>query len=428
MKSSLPPATAAILAIGDELLRDRTDTNGPAIQNRLARAGIETRVRLVLPDDERVIAEALNELIGKQRVIICCGGLGPTQDDVTRQAVARAVRQPLVLYPALLDKIKKRFQLRGLVMPANNRVQAMCPRGAVWLPNAWGTAQGFYVKSGLSRIAVLPGPPRECLPMLEQELLPRMRTSLPRSGTGMQEILMRACGVSESDLQERMGAWFQAQPGLELGFLLDEPGEILMRLTSRRPARQAKQLLEQARRFIRQQVALNLVDAQGKPLPEVIGRILRRQRQTLAVAESCTGGRIAARVTGIPGSSAYFLEGAVTYSNQSKIRRLGISRQLLARHGAVSEAVALAMAQGIRQRGRADWGLAVTGLAGPGGGSRAKPVGLVHIALAGPRRYEAAKSLRFPGERAWVQRLSAAWALDFLRRALLNQKTPALRR
>jgi len=413
---------AAVIAVGDELLQDQIDINGQALQVRLAEQGIETRIRCVLPDDRKYFVKILRTLISEHPLIICCGGLGPTQDDITRQAIAAAIRQPLVFHPQAHRDIEKHFQKRDVVMPALNRIQAMFPQTAIPLKNAHGTAPGFLVPTKSGLIAALPGPPLECLSMFDQELMPRLRGYMPRPNQTLHRRIIRTSGISESRLQEKIGPCFANQKEITLGFLLDEPGEILIILTVRNQSTCRAQLLfRQAEEQVRQQLGMDLVDLNGKELAAVVGDLLRQRQQTVAVAESCTGGLIAQRITAIPGSSQYFVEGTVVYSNQAKIRRLQISAPGLARHGTVSEWVAKQMALGIRKSSQADWGIAVTGIAGPGGETPAKPVGLVYLGVAGPDRFIQIRQWRFSGDRQRIQRLGATAALDLLRRSLLMQ-------
>lgn len=402
---------AILIAVGTELLRHRADSNSLEIARRLGRQGFETEQRLVLPDDVKTVAQAVRRHLRPGTLVVASGGLGPTSDDVTRQAVALACRRPLEYHPELMRQIEARFQKRRIPMPVINRVQALIPRGALALPNAWGTAPGFLLDSGSGWVAALPGPPAECLPMCERRLLPALRR-LRLARRPRAERHVRVCGFSESELMMRLA------PGAKLlgdwGVTLEEPGEFLLHLFGSRHELAARQ------RWLNQALGNSVVDVQGRRLEEAIGRQLKQRGETLAVAESCTGGRIAGRLTSVAGSSVYFLEGVVAYANAAKTRRLGVPRSLLARHGAVSAPVAERMAAGARRSAGADWSLAVTGIAGPGGGSKAKPVGLVYLGLAGPG--QAARHVRLmlgSGEREHLQRRTATLALNELRLALL---------
>ncbi|MCD4814668.1 CinA family nicotinamide mononucleotide deamidase-related protein [bacterium] len=415
-----PPAQAAIVAIGDELLHDRKDTNSQMIQDSLKQAGLMIGLRVVAPDQVSVLADVFLYLMGKFKLIVCCGGLGPTVDDITRIAVARATKMPLQPNPEIQCSLEKFFQSRGIAMPASNNRQALIPRGARILANDFGTAPGFFIQKKSYAIAVLPGPPSECLPMLRHKLLPLLK---PAWKSKIFQKTIRVCGFAESYMQEVIGPVFEGDSRIQLGFLLDTPGEILIKLTatSKQP-KEAMRDLTQAGRKISKILGESIVDLQGKPLPVVVGQLLRKQRQTVSVAESCTGGLIASRITDVPGCSDYFLEGIVTYSNRAKQAHLGVSQRALERYGAVSRVVALQMAKGVRKRAQTDWGLAITGLAGPGGGSKTKPVGLVYAALTGPDDRQASMKIQLPGSRTRVRAAGAAMALDFLRRALQNKQ------
>jgi nicotinamide-nucleotide amidase len=323
--------------------------------------------------------------------------------------------------PEIWQELQKCWHRLGRNLAANNRIQAMIPKGAAVLPNPHGTAAGFCLQAGKRWVAALPGPPRECLPMLSDQLLPRLATAFRRARPLVFRCQLRACGVPESELQAMLGPIF-ASPGMpELGFLLDEPGEILVILTMRGAGRaEALRALRQGSLRVRKALGANYVGAAGAALPAVVGRLLAQKHQTLAVAESCTGGLICRRLTSIPGSSRYFLEGAVTYGNASKISRLGVPQSLLAKNGAVSEVVAKAMAAGLQRRSRADWTVAVTGIAGPGGGTRSKPVGTVCFAWSAPDGRTFAQTQHFWGDRDHFQRRSATAALDILRRAIMG--------
>jgi competence/damage-inducible protein CinA-like protein len=419
-KAVMPPI--AVVAIGDELLHNRLDTNSHAIQTSLLGQGIETQTRTVVKDTVKAIATTLKFLMKEHRMIICCGGLGPTQDDLTRQAIAQVSKRPLHFHHATYQGIIRRFKKRGLVIPISNKQQALFPHQAVILKNQFGTAPGFLVMTATHTIAALPGPPNECLPMLEKELLPKMKRTLFRSATPMLRQTIRTTGIPESKLQEQIGPLLERHPEVQLGFLLDEPGEILIKLgLSYKPRQQAQAILRTAVADVRKALGQAVADAHGRSLPETIGRLLLKKKQTIAVAESCTGGSIAQRIVSVPGSSEYFLEGAVTYSNQAKQKRLHVSAASLKKYGAVSAEIAKAMAQGMRRKSGATWTLSVTGIAGPGGGSKQKPVGLVYLGIAGPKGFCAAKQLHLVGDREMIQRWSASRGLDWLRRCLLEQ-------
>ncbi len=418
---------AAVVAVGDELISGRADSNGPAVAGELEAAGLETRIRLVQPDDVRRLAGNLRRLLQEHDVVVLTGGLGPTQDDVTRAAAALALHRSLRFKPAAWRAIQRRLRRMRRRIPDSNRRQAWIPRGAELLANTRGTAPGFFLRAGGRKIlAALPGPPRECLPMLRRQLLPRLRRMFATRGPAVYRGQWRCCGLPEAGLQERLGPEFSGADQPELGFLLDEPGEILVILTVRGlPAGEARARLRRGGRRIKRLLGENCVGRAEVSLPAAVGRRLLALRQTLAVAESCSGGLVCRRVTSVPGSSRYFLEGAVAYSNAAKIARLGVAAGLLRRHGAVSPETAEAMAAGIRRASGADWGLAVTGIAGPGGGTRTKPVGTVHLGVSGPGVKRSVSLRLWAEDRETVQRRAAASALDLLRRQLTRRPARA---
>ncbi len=414
--------SAGVIVIGDELLDGRRDTNGPTVEATLTTWGIDPRARLVLPDALDAVAEGVASFVRQFDVVITCGGLGPTQDDVTRAAVAQAVGRPLEFREDAWRTVQARFKLFKRPCTESNRSQAWVPKGSVLLLNPNGTAPGFFYRSSRALVAALPGPPRELIPMLEKQLGPKLRACLPVNRSKRFRRSFRVCGLGESHLQDLLGPLSQ-QPGWpELGFLLDEPGEILVILTVReRSAATARTILQQAQRAIREKVGAHWVGDAEATLSAAVGALLLQRGQTLAVAESCTGGWLAHRITSDPGCSAYFKEGVIAYSNETKIKRLRVSRRLLSQKGAVSEPVALAMAEGVRTTSGADWGVATTGIAGPGGGTPSKPVGTVCLACAGPRGARWVQTVQLWGERHLVQRRAATLVLDQLRRCLGDQ-------
>ncbi|NTV52657.1 MAG: nicotinamide-nucleotide amidohydrolase family protein [Candidatus Firestonebacteria bacterium] len=320
-----------------------------------------------------------------------------------------------------MEQIRALFARRGREMPERNVVQAMFPRGSRVIANPNGTAPGFFYAQGKKILAALPGPPRELLPMLEKQLGPRLCAQ--RAGNTARRIrrVYRVCGVGESELQAWLGPLSQNAAWPELGFLLDEPGEILVILTARdAEAQLAHARLKIALQEIKKMLGPSFIGEVRETLPGAVGKGLHQRHETLATAESCTGGLVSRRITGVPGASDYFLEGVIAYGNAAKIKRLQVPPALLARYGAVSEPVALAMAQGVRRTAGAAWGLATTGIAGPGGGSRAKPVGTVCLALVGPGKKTWVQTQRFLGERELVQRRAATAVLDALRRRLIE--------
>ncbi len=423
-----PPFTSAILTIGDELIHAPMDSNGPAIAAFLNDHGLVVCSRVTVPDELDIINEHLAHLHQTHDLVICCGGLGPTQDDLTRLAISQVTHKPLVLDPVSLKAIKTRFLKRGFAMTPLNAQQAYKPRGAQTLPNANGTAPGLLLNHKGRWIAALPGPPRECLPLLQHQLWPRLQKISARRSQPAETITLLTVGLGESTVQEMTASLVPVDKDLHLGFLIQEPGEVLIKLTvSGSTLRKKKALAQTVFKKIKIKLGSAVVGRGERSLEEVIGRLLLKQQQTLAVAESCTGGLISSRLTAVPGSSRYFHEGMVTYSNEAKQYRLGVPRTLLISKGAVSQETALAMAQGVRRHHGADWGLAVTGVAGPGGGTPSKPVGMVHVAVARPDGQVGHWVLNLKGTRRFIQQLTATTALNHLRLSLLEVDKPRKR-
>lgn len=413
----------SIVTIGDELISSQVDTNGPAIANELIKAGFDVSDRLVLPDCLDLIKLKLNQLLRSYDVIICCGGLGPTQDDLTREAIAKAIGKKLIEHSAALEKIKGRFKRRHLDMPAINQKQAFIPETAWLLENDQGMAPGFLVKHQHSWIAALPGPPRECLTMLVKKLIPKIKKLVKQPSVLPRVNELRVFGSTESKFQEMIAPLLKPYPEVSLGFLISGQGDVLVKLKIDDKSNKAKQQqLAAATRKVKQTLGYELVSSQGKRVEDVVAGLLLKQKQTLAVAESCTGGLVASRLTAIPGSSGYLKEGLVTYSNEAKSRRLGVPQKTIEKNGAVSKEVAMAMAKGVKRTSQTHWGIGITGIAGPGGGSKEKPVGLVHIAVAGPQGVQSyCCHLQWANQRGVIQQIAATTALDLLRRCLLNQ-------
>ena len=410
---------AAILAVGSELLgTERLDTNSLRLTRALARHGVELVRKAVAGDSEEEIADELAHTLPRVDLMIATGGLGPTSDDVTREAVARALGRRLVLHPETLRRIERRFQAMGLRMAAVNRKQAEIVEGAEVLPNANGTAPGMRIATPWGAVLFLfPGVPAELEAMIPEHLEPWL--ALRSGGAARETAVLKVACVPESALEERIAPAY-AEFGREAITVLAKPGDIRLEMTATGPEAERRALLAaMARRLAELAGDAVYADREEATLESVVGELLRRAGRTLAVAESCTGGLLAERLTRVPGSSDYFLGGAVVYTNALKTRLLGVPEALLAEHGAVSEPVARAMAEGVRGALGGDYGVGITGVAGPGGGSEEKPVGTVHLALAGPGGAAAHRRVRLPGDRERVRWQASQLALEMLRRLLL---------
>lgn len=412
-----PHLTAEIIAIGSELLApDRTDTNSLWVTEKLNSIGIEVKLKTIVGDDDSRLEEAIKDAVKRSKVVITTGGLGPTEDDITRKVAARALGRRLLLDEGVLEEIRNRFLSFGRTMPERNSRQAMVIDGAKVLDNPNGTAPGLFIEHEGTSIALLPGPPREMRPMFENHVLPRL---VEKAGAlRVVRRVLRVAGIGESAVDEKIAPIYTQYTNPQTTILFNK-SEIEIHLTARaRTEPEAEFLLDALSERLEERLGHSIFAFRGEQMEEIVSLRLTVTGYTLAVAESCTGGLIAQRLTEVPGASSYFVEGAVTYSNEAKIRTLGVDQRLLRKHGAVSPEVAEAMAEGIRKRAKTDLGLSVTGIAGPTGGTEDKPVGLVYIALADDVRTEHRK-LMLPGDRHLIRWRASQAALDLLRRRLI---------
>ena len=401
----------AVLAIGDELLNGEiSDTNTARIARRLEAHGYHLRESLAVADAESDIGEALLGLAEKREVVIVTGGLGPTGDDLTARAAARALGRPLVLNDEALTQIRAFFARIDKPMHPRNEKQALLPQKSTILPNPLGTAPGFLLQQNGKELFFLPGVPAEMEAMLEAAVLPQLAR---RSGGTFprRERIFKLFGLAEPKTEEML-ADLALPEGVGIGFGVDFP---LVHLKLRAAGEDAETLLDRAELVVRRQFDAYIVAVDAETLPENVGRLLGATGLTLALAESCTGGWIAKLLTDVPGASSFLERGAVTYSNLAKQHWLGVTDEILERHGAVSEPCALAMARGMRRAAGTDLALAVTGIAGPEGGTPDKPVGTVFLALAADGE-EQVHGYRFGGDRNQVRLLAAHMGLEWLRR------------
>ena len=409
--------TAEIIAIGSELLApDRTDTNSLWLTEKLNRLGIEVKLKTIVGDDDARLEEAIRDATRRSKVVITTGGLGPTEDDITRKITARALGRRLLLDESVLAEIRQRFQGFGVAMPERNSRQAMVIEDAEVLPNPNGTAPGMFIDHQGTAIVLLPGPPREMRPMFETHVAPRLAS---RAGSlRVVRRMLRVAGLGESAVDEKIAPIY-TQYDNPVTTILFNQSEIEIHLTARgRTEQEAEALLDRLSEQIEERLGNAVFSFAGETMEQVVGLKLSVAGYTIAVAESCTGGLIAQRLTDVPGSSKYFIEGVVAYANDAKTRTLGVEPILLLEQGAVSAPVAEAMAEGIRKRAETDFGLSVTGIAGPDGGTEEKPVGTVYIALADIRGTEHRK-LKLPGDRQLIRWRASQAALDMLRRRLI---------
>ncbi len=408
--------TAEIIAIGSELLApDRTDTNSLWLTEKLNRLGIEVKLKTIVGDDDARLEETIKDAVRRSKVVITTGGLGPTEDDITRKITARALGRRLLLDEDVLAEIRQRFQSFGVTMPERNSRQAMVIEDAVVLPNPNGTAPGMFIDHQGTAIVLLPGPPREMRPMFENHVSERL---VGRAGSlRVVRRMMRVVGMGESAVDEKIAPVY-TQYDNPVTTILFNQSEIEIHLTARgRTEKEATDLLDRLSGQIEERLGIAIFSFAGETMEEVVGLKLSVGGYTLAVAESCTGGLLAQRLTDVPGSSKYFIEGVIAYANDAKIRTLGVEPMLLMEHGAVSAPVAEAMAEGIRKRAETDFGLSITGIAGPDGGTDEKPVGTVFIALSDEVQTKH-RQLHLPGDRHLIRWRASQAALDLLRRRL----------
>ena len=422
------PPRIWIVSTGTEILQGHyPDTNAQWLSRELLAMGFEIERHMALPDRHDVLAEELAMAAGKCDLIIMTGGLGPTADDMNRVSVAKVFQTKLIEDKRALDEIRERFARRHRPMPESNAVQAMIPEGAEVLYNRWGTAPGFYLHpkegSGLqSSLLALPGPPREMRPMFEKLASSLILDQFGGERRERRTLTIHTVGLAESHINDRIKDLFGIDPRVNVALLAGK-WRVDVRLTLQGESAQENQGLEEEwREIIYERLGeQNIFGEDRVELPEAVGMLLRERGQTLALAESCTGGLIAKQMTDAPGSSDYFLEGFVTYANEAKTKRLNVTRELLEEQGAVSAPVAEAMARGAQQATGADWALSVTGIAGPAGGSEEKPVGLVFFGLAAPDgRLKHRRIMGLGGDRAAVREYSAVTGLNLLRRAILQ--------
>ncbi len=415
-----PLRRAAIFAVGSELLTSsRLDTNSLYLTEQLNLLGIDLAFKSVIGDDRDELARAVRAALARVDLLVCTGGLGPTDDDVTREVVADVLGRTLHEDDAITARIMARFAGRGLQMPGINRRQAMVPAGAQVLDNPKGTAPGLWLEEGDRVIVLLPGPPREMKAIVGglMEGLLKARAS----GDALVRRVIKITGRTESHTEEsvrHLYAEWAAERVPVTATILASLGQIELHLSARGASvAEAATAVDRAVGQVSARLGPDAYSLEGRPLEQVVGELLRARGYRIAVAESCTGGLVASRLTDIAGSSDYVTRGIVAYANDAKIDLLGVPAALIAQHGAVSEPVAVAMAEGIRASAGTEVAIGVTGIAGPGGGTPDKPVGTVAVAVivGGEAR---ARVFRFVGDRELVKFQASQAALDMVRRIL----------
>ena len=406
-----------ILNTGTELLLgDVQDAHLAFIAREILPLGLRIDERRTVPDG-RAIRDSLSELFGRSEILFVTGGLGPTSDDITRETVADLLGLDLRTDSELLASLRQRLAARAIKWTSSIARQAEVPLGAQVLPNENGSAPGLYLKANInpqipsSHVFVLPGPPRELQPMFRAFVTPVLRTIIQVPAPVERRLYKIAC-LGESTIEEAIGDKVLAIPGIELGYCA-RPGEVDVRIIGESDAVALSDVV------IQNQLGSSIFSANDETLEEVLVKLLTGRKETLAIAESCTGGLLANRITNIPGASSVFLAGYICYANEAKIDMLDVDPELIEKHGAVSEPVARALAQHARMRARSTYALATTGIAGPSGGSPEKPVGTVYIALAAPAEI-VVKKLFFPSDRETFKQMAAQAAFDLLRKKLIG--------
>ena len=404
-----------LITTGSELLLGQVMNSHPGyLSGRLEAMGLTLARQTSVPDGREAIREVLKESWGRCDCLLVTGGLGPTSDDVTREVTAEFLGKPLEYHPEIHEKILAYFRKRNLTPPEMVKVQAMVPEGMQVLPNEHGTAPGLFWEDRGKMLVLLPGPPRELGPMFEAGVEPRLRAS---AGAAVGTRILRVHGQGESFVQEKCEGKLRAMGLEEIGYCA-RPGEVDLRIKSVDGG-----LLERAVICVKEILGEAVYAEGGERMEEVVVRLARACGVKVATAESCTGGLVANRITDVPGASEVLLAGWVTYSNEAKVRELGVREESLKKYGAVSAAVAAEMAAGARRRSGADWAVSVTGIAGPGGGSPGKPVGLAYLGIAGAEGVETIEKKLVP-ERKTFKAMASQSALDLLRKKIQKGAHP----
>jgi nicotinamide-nucleotide amidase len=413
---------AWILTIGNEIINGViTDTNRETISRELRSVGISVTGMSSVGDDPALIADALGLAMQRAEIVVVSGGLGPTEDDKTSASVAQFLGVPLVSDPEQLARIEERFRRWGRPMASTNAKQALFPQGAIPIPNDHGTAPGFMIEKN-GRVALsFPGVPRELTRMLRERGIPAILERFGSSGQTFKTRTLHVYGVSESKLGEILQDVSRDEDDYHLAFLPRFPIIRLRMDVTAKSAEEAEQKLDLKQGTLTERLSENIISDDGKSMEAVVLHLLRQRGLTLALAESITGGMIGEMITRVPGSSETFMGSVVSYSNDMKMRLLGVSERTLQEKGAVSHQCAREMAVGARNAGHADVGLSVTGIAGPDGGSSEKPVGTFYLGLATPD-VTLTRGFLLPGTREWTRTLAAMQALDLLRRHLLGHR------
>ncbi|MEP6944594.1 MAG: competence/damage-inducible protein A [Acidobacteriota bacterium] len=410
--------SAEIIAIGSELLTPtKTDTNSLWLTERLNDIGVEVMLKTIVGDDGARLEEVVRDAMKRSDVVITTGGLGPTEDDITRQCTANAVCRTLVYHDEIEGHLRDRFRLWGRDMPDINKRQAFVIDGSEILPNPNGSAVGMLVAMDSHLLIVLPGPPRENQPMFLEHVFARLKAIAGEFFVNRR--ILKVSGMGESAVDEIAAPIYTTYPTVQTSILFNKSDVEIHLAAHAANADEAAETADELAGKLAAALGVAVFSTHGEKIEAVVGSLLLRRNETVSVAESCTGGLIGERLTEVPGSSAYFIEGAVTYSNAAKIRTLGVPEAVIDEFGAVSSQCAEAMAKGMREYAGTDHAISVTGIAGPDGGTESKPVGTVYIGYSGPGG-TFSKKMVLPGDRYLIRWRSSHAALDLLRRQLMT--------
>lgn len=411
---------AHIICIGNEIMLGHiANTNAPYISKALSCIGIKITTHLSIPDDPQIIISAIRKSLAEANIVIISGGLGPTVDDMTLECISRALDKKLIFKQVVANHIKAHFKKRKLNMPRNNLRQALVPEGAKPILNSVGTAPGLIIPVGEKIVVALPGVPFELCPMLEETVIPCLKRIF-RPDKIVKSRVIRITGLPESKVNEKIEDILRIKKdGVEMG-IYPHPEEISVKITvSGRNKKKIDSTIGRIEKKIKSRLKNYIFGYDNETLEEIVGKMLLKVKKTLSIAESCTGGLLADRITNIPGSSGYFRMGAILYSNESKNKTLDIPLKIIKKHGGVSSEVAGLMAKNIKLLGNSDIGIGITGIAGPGGATKKKPVGLVYIALA-TKKKTFCKEFRFLGRRNIIKYKATQAALNLLRKITLH--------
>ena len=406
--------TSQVICIGNEIMLGHiANTNAQFISSKLSGIGIKTSKHLDIPDDSNVIIASIRKSLAESEIVILSGGLGPTVDDLTLECIAKALNKKLNFHKKTAGRIKAHFKRRKIKMPANNMRQALVPEGGMPIENNIGTAPGLIIPVNSRVLMAFPGVPFELYPMLEKTALPYLKKKFPLCRI-IKSRVIKITGLSESKVDEMIEDLLRITGNIQMG-IYPHPEEIHVKITvTEKNEKSADKIISKIEKQIKSRLKDYIFGYDNEKFEEVIGRMLRESQKTLAIAESCTGGLLANRITDVPGNSAYFKLGLVTYSNESKNKLLGIPLETIKKYGAVSKEIASLMAKNVRALAKTDYGIGISGIAGPGGATPKKPIGMVYIALADKSKI-ICKEFRFAGTRNLIKYKSTQSALNMLR-------------